>query len=108
MRSKVESYMGFAARARSLSTGYNTCVFMMEKGKIRLLILAEDLSENSKEKMIRAAKQYEVPYRIYGKMDELSHITGTEGKGIFGLADKNLADAIVKEIDRQSLEEEVF
>lgn len=108
MRSKVESYMGFAARARSLSTGYNTCVFMMEKGKIRLLVLAEDLSENSKEKMIRAAKQYEVPYRIYGKMDELSHITGTEGKGIFGLADKNLADAIVKEIDRQSLEEEVF
>lgn len=108
MRSKVESYMGFAARARSLSTGYNTCVFMMEKGKIRLLILAEDLSENSKEKMIRAAKQYEVPYRTYGKMDELSHITGTEGKGIFGLADKNLADAIVNEIDRQSLEEEVF
>lgn len=108
MRSKIESYMGFAARARSLSTGYNTCVFMMEKGKIRLLVLAEDLSENSKEKMIRAAKQYEVPYRIYGKMDELSHITGTEGKGIFGLADKNLADAIVNEIDRQSLEEEVF
>lgn len=108
MRSKIESYMGFAARARSLSTGYNTCVFMMEKGKIRLLVLAEDLSENSKEKMIRAAKQYEVPYRIYGKMDDLSHITGTEGKGIFGLADKNLADAIVNEIDRQSLEEEVF
>lgn len=108
MRSKIESYMGFAARARSLSTGYNTCVFMMEKGKIRLLVLAEDLSENSKEKMIRTAKQYEVPYRIYGKMDELSHITGTEGKGIFGLADKNLADAIVNEIDRQSLEEEVF
>lgn len=41
-------------------------------------------------------------------MDDLSHITGTEGKGIFGLADKNLADAIVSEIDRQSLEEEVF
>ena len=108
MRSKVESYLGFAARARSLSTGYNTCIFMMEKRKLKLLILTEDLSENSKEKMLRAAKQYEVPCRTYGKMDDLSHITGTEGKGIFGLADKNLADALVSEIDRQSLEEEVF
>ncbi len=108
MRSKVESYLGFAARARSLSTGYNTCIFMMEKRKLKLLILTEDLSENSKEKMHRVAKQYEVPCRTYGKMDDLSHITGTEGKGIFGLADKNLADAIVSEIDRQSLEEEVF
>ena len=108
MRSKVESYLGFAARARSLSTGYNTCIFMMEKRKLKLLILTEDLSENSKEKMVRAAKQYEVPCRIYGKIYDLSHITGTEGKGIFGLADKNLADAIVSEIDRQSLEEEVF
>lgn len=107
-RNKVESYMGFAARARSLSTGYNTCVFLLEKRKLRLLILAEDLSDNSKEKMIKAANQYGTPYRVYGTIEDLSHATGTESKGIFGIADKNLADAIVSEIDRQSLEEEVF
>lgn len=108
MRSKVESYMGFAAKARKLSTGYNTCLFMMEKRKLRLLILAEDLSENSKEKMINAAKQYKLPYRVYGSIDELSHMTGTEGKGIFGLTDENFAKVILSEIDRQSLEKEVF
>lgn len=108
MRSKVESYMGFAAKARKLSTGYNTCLFMMEKRKLRLLILAEDLSENSKEKMINAAKQYKLPYRVYGRIDELSHMTGTEGKGIFGLTDENFAKVILSEIDRQSLEKEVF
>ena len=47
MENKVFSYMGFAAKARKLVTGYNTCDYMMEKRKIRLLILAEDLSENS-------------------------------------------------------------
>ncbi len=105
MRSKVESYMGFAARARKLSTGYNTCLFMMEKGKLRLLILAEDLSDNSKEKMIAAAKQNDLQYRIYGSIEALSHITGTQGKGIFGIADENFAKVILSEIDRQSLEE---
>ena len=79
MRSKVESYLGFAARARSLSTGYNTCIFMMEKRKLKLLILTEDLSENSKEKMLRAAKQYEVPCRTYGKMDVPHHRDGRQG-----------------------------
>lgn len=108
MRSKVESYMGFAAKARKLATGYNTCLFMMEKKKLRLLILAEDLSENSKEKMINAAKQYKLPYRVYGKIEDLSHMTGTEGKGIFGLTDDNFGKVILSEIDRQSLEEEVF
>lgn len=108
MRSKAESYMGFAAKARKLSTGYNTCLFMMEKRRLRLLILAEDLSENSKEKMITAAKQHRVPYRIYGSIEALSHATGTEGKGIFGIADENLANAILSEIDRQSSEKEVF
>lgn len=108
MRSKVESYMGFAAKARKLATGYNTCLFMMEKKKLRLLILAEDLSENSKEKMINVAKQYKLPYREYGKIENLSHMTGTEGKGIFGLTDDNFAKVILSEIDRQSLEEEVF
>lgn len=107
-RSKLESYMGFAARARKLFTGYNTCVFMAEKRRLRVLILAEDLSENSKEKMIKAAKQYRVPYRIYGSMEALSHATGTEGKGIFGIADENLANAILSDIDRQSSEKEVF
>ena len=63
---------------------------------------------NSKEKMINAAKQYKLPYRVYGSIDELSHMTGTEGKGIFGLTDENFAKVILSEIDRQSLEEEVF
>ncbi len=106
-RGKVESYLGFAAKARKISTGYNTCLFMMEKRKIKLLILAENLSENSREKMTAADKQG-VPYRIYGKIEDLSHMTGTEGKGIFGLADDNFAKVILSEIDRQSLEEEVF
>ena len=39
MENKVLSYLGFAARARKLVTGYNTCLYMMEKKKIRLLLL---------------------------------------------------------------------
>ena len=109
MRPKVLSYLGFAAKARKIATGYNTSCFMMEKKKVKLMLLAEDLSDNSKNKMISIADRYKVPYLIYGNMDELSHITGMEGKGIFSITDDNLAKVISQEIDNnQSLEKEVF
>lgn len=107
---KMLSYMGFAAKARKIVNGYNTCVFTMEKRKIKLLIIAEDLAENSKKKMIQAANKHNVEYRIFGDSDEMSHMTGTEGKGIFGITDENFANVISKEIDNiQSLDDkEVF
>ncbi len=108
-KKKMFSYLGFAAKARKIVNGYNTCVFTMEKRKVRLLIIAEDLAENSKKKMIQAANKFNVEYRIFGDSDEMSHMTGTEGKGIFGITDDNFANVILKEIDHiQSLDREVF
>ena len=108
-RRKLLGYMGFAARARKIVNGYNTCVFTMEKGKVRLLIIAEDLAENSKKKMIAAAGRLKVEYRVFGDSEEMSHMTGTAGKGIFGITDENFAKVISKEIDHiKALEREVF
>ena len=106
---KLLSYMGFAARARKLASGYNTCVFTMEKRKVFLLIIAEDLADNSKKKIISAAERTNTKYRVFGSSDEMSKMTGNEGKGIFAVTDKNFADVISKEIDYiQALEREVF
>ena len=69
--------MGLAARGRMLAVGYNTCILMMNRRKIKILILAGDLADNSKEKMI----------------------TGKENSGIFGITDENLSKAILEEID---------
>ena len=50
MNRKVISYLGFAKKSGNLLTGVNTCSFAMAKGKVKLMILAEDISENSREK----------------------------------------------------------
>ena len=99
MENKVFSYMGFAAKARKLVTGYNTCVYMMEKKKIRLLILAEDLSENSVKKMMSAAEKHRVSCRTFGTKEHLSKITGNVDKGIYGITDDNFAKVISDGID---------
>lgn len=109
MRKKIDSYLGFAAKSRNLITGYNTCITAMKKHKLKLLILACDLSDNSIEKMKKEAAKSGIPYKIYGSTAELSAITGNDNKGIFGITDRNFADIISQEIEKeQSLNQEVF
>ena len=107
-REKVFSYLGFAARSRNLVTGYNTCVLMMEKKRIKLLILTEDLADNTMKKMLQQCSRSNVEYRIFGHREQLSHITGQSDKGIFGITDRHFAEIICKEIDRIQSEREVF
>lgn len=102
------SYLGFAARSKNLVTGYNTCILMIERRKLKLLILSSDLAENTLKKLKQKSEQYNVEYRIFGESDEIAHATGNPGKGIFGITDKHFAEIISKEIDRIQSEREVF
>lgn len=91
--------MGFAAKSRNLLSGYNTCSLQIQKKKIKLIILAEDLADNSKEKMIGLCKKEGIKYYEFSTMEELSHITGKSNSGIFGITDAGFGKAIEKEID---------
>lgn len=109
MRQKILSYLGFATKSRNLINGYNTCVAAMSKRKIKLLIMAEDVSDNTAKKLLGEAIKNKVEYRVYGKIDELSQITGNENVGILGITEENFAKVILEEIDKsQSYEKEVF
>ncbi len=106
---KTLAYLGFAAKARKLVTGYNTCIYMMEKKKLKLLLLTEDLAENSRKKMVAAAERAGVPCRIFGSRAQLSHRTGNGDKAIYGIIDDNFAKVISEEIEHmESKEKEVF
>ena len=96
---KVLSLMGFAAKSRNLLTGYNTCSLQIQKNKIKVIILAEDLADNSKEKMVGLCKREGVKFYEFSTMEELSHITGKSNSGIFGITDEGFGAAISKEID---------
>ncbi len=109
MPKKIDSYLGFASKSRNLVSGYNTCIMAMQKRKLKLLILACDLSGNSIEKLAKEADKTGTIYRIYGSAESLSHVTGNSNKGVFGITDKHFADIICQEIDKeQSLNQEVF
>ena len=101
-KERVFGMIGLASRAGKIASGTNTCIFTMAKGKARLLIIADDMAENSKEKLIFAARQNEVEYRVFGHADDLAHYTGRYGAGAFCVTDDNFAEVIAQTIDDTS------
>lgn len=99
MKNKVLSYLGFAKKSGNLVSGVNTCTFNMARGKAKLVILAEDISENSEKKIMKEIRRYGVDHIQYGTGEELSHATGTEGRSVFAVLDENFAETIRREIE---------
>ncbi|MGI6721828.1 MAG: L7Ae/L30e/S12e/Gadd45 family ribosomal protein [Anaerovoracaceae bacterium] len=109
MQKKIDSYFGFARKSGSLVSGAGTCEVLAGKGRLKLLIITEDTAEGSCRKMQRLARANNIPYRIYGNSDHLSHVTGMSGRNVFAVTDQGFADVITKEIDaEQKYEKEVF
>lgn len=100
-RSKLESYLGFAAKSRKLVSGTSTCSYNMQRGKVRLLIIAGDIAENSMKKLTAEAKNLGVTYRVYGDSDTLSHVIGQSGRSAVAVLDDNFAECILKEMDNE-------
>ena len=99
---KFKSYIGLAAKAGKIAAGTNTCIFTMGKGRARLLIIAEDMAENSRDKLIFSAERSGVEYRVYGCADDLGHYTGNDGAGVICVTDDNFKKIIVETIDNTS------
>lgn len=108
LSNKLSGYLGFAAKARNLQTGYNTCLSLIEKRRVRLLIVAEDSSANTVKKMSQKCKSKRTDVRVFGTKEELSRITGRGENSVFAITDENFAKVIRQEIDRIQSEREVF
>lgn len=101
-RKKTLSYLGFARKAGKLVTGMGTCEIQLKKGQVHLLLLAEDMAAGSMEKAVALARRYGVPYEVIGTSEQLSQITGTSGRYVFGVTDAHFAGVIASSIEKEN------
>ena len=97
---RLKGYLGLATKARKLVTGYNTCLDMIPRGKLKLIIIAEDVGENTKKKIGQKCESYGIPMRIGIGADEMSRACGKRDKGVFGITDKGFAESIIGLLDQ--------
>lgn len=99
-RKKVQSMIGMAYNAGRVISGEDPVKFALKKNNIKLLIITEDASDNTKKRFINSAVYYHVPYFIYMTKEELSTSLGQKIRSIAGITDKGFADYLISLLNK--------
>ena len=99
MNDKVISLLGLAERAGKIASGEFAAEKAVKTGKARLIIVAEDASDNTKKKFQNMCDFYEVPIYFYKDKDTLGHAMGKEFRASLAVLDAGFAKGIKKQIE---------
>ena len=96
INNKVYGLLGLTSKAGKLAFGTDSCLEMIAKHKVKLIIVAEDSSERTINNFREKCKQNNIDFYVFGKKEDLSKSIGKVNKTVIGIKDKNLAGAIIK------------
>lgn len=93
---KILGLIGLSAKAGKISFGSDSVEDQIKKKKVKLVIMAEDSSERTKDKFKKLTEKNNIPCIIIGKIEEVSKAIGKSNKAIIGIKDLNLSKEIQK------------
>ena len=97
--SKALSLISLATKAGKTASGEFCTEKEVKSGKAELVIVAEDASDNTKQKFKNMCEFYEVPIYFYGDKDTLGHAMGKEFRASLAVTDPGFAKGIMKHLD---------
>lgn len=78
------------------------CEKVIKSKEAKLLIIAEDASDNTKDKFVSSCEFYNVPYRIFSQKEVLGHAIGKNIRATIAILDEGFAKNVVNQIDTLS------
>ena len=99
MVNKAASLLGICRKAKLASSGEFAVTEAVNAGMARLVIIADDASDNTKKLFSDKCSYYDVPMVIFGTKEELGHAIGKDFRASVAVTDGGLAGQIKKRID---------
>ena len=99
-RSKAESYLGFAKRAGRLTLGVNAVAAVPQD--VYLLIADRGTAKNSRKEILKLKRKFGCPLVM---AEGLETLVGKPDCKLAGVRDKNLAEAILREVGNGQITE---
>lgn len=96
MYKQIYGMLGLAARARKLRSGEFSTEKSVKEGRARLVIVAEDASENTKKLFRNICAYRELPMVIFGTKDSLGHAIGVAFRASISVEDEGFASQLIK------------
>ncbi len=98
MINNILGIIGLSARARKISFGADSVEQDIKKKKVKMVIVAKDSSQRTKEKFTNLCENYQIPIIIDSSIEELSKTIGKNNKAVIGIKDINMVKRYQKEI----------
>lgn len=98
MVNKIYGLLGICSKAGKITAGTEAVIEGVLKNQIELVIIAEDTSQKTKQKIEKICAEKKVMIKIFGTIFDNSKAIGKVNKAIIGIADKNLSKAILEKI----------
>lgn len=93
---KILGLIGLATRARKIAFGADSVELEIKKKKVKLIVIAEDSSERTKNKFRKLSEEFNIPIIEKETIQTLSKAIGKENKAIIGIEDINFSREIIK------------
>ncbi len=99
---KILTLLQFARKAGKLVNGFEACKKEILHGKVRLLILTQDISDNTKDRIVKFVIETDsrIPVHQFSTQEVLSAALGLPWTAVFGILDNNFASKIVSYIEQ--------
>jgi ribosomal protein L7Ae-like RNA K-turn-binding protein len=101
---KIYSFMGLAMKAGKLFSGDETCEKNVKSGKVFLVLISADASENTRKKFFDICNFRGVDIRIFGEKELIGRYIGKEIRSVVAITDKGFAKRLIEMIDGKDLE----
>ena len=91
--------IGLAAKAGKVVSGEFMTENAVKSKEAYLVIIAQDVSNNTRKKFGNMCSYYKVEMREYADKDALVHAIGKEFRASLAVIDKGLAQAVLKKMN---------
>ena len=94
--SRAYNMISLAKKAGKIRSGEFQALEAVEKNKAKLLILAEDASDNTKKRFSDKCSHRSIPLMVFGTREKLGKVTGTGERSSVAVTDEGFADALTR------------
>lgn len=102
MNDEFLQFLGLVKRSGNLLEGYNKCEDGIKRRIIKLLVLSDDCSENTKDKFISYCNKYEVKLIQGYSKENLGKPIGKDEINVLGIVDNNMCNKLISLFNKKN------
>ncbi|OUM88380.1 MAG: hypothetical protein BAA01_08395 [Bacillus thermozeamaize] len=97
MNREFLQHLGLCYRAGKLLDGEARVLSALRKGKVRMVLLSSDASENTKKRLMDKCAHCGIPCLVTYERTSLGKAIGKNERVVLGIADQGFADLLMRD-----------